>query len=520
MHHEILSTAARRQQNRHGAEEAIRYIFGEKDSSGTPRPHPPRLIAGDAWFFQKAASLSNSAPHYFSSSLAFEEAPDQDTPRLVSYIGKIFGYHYVPGVPDDEFGYLDGLHRKDDSFDLHKVLGLRHLRSGKKFEPVRPHVDYWRFKLLTSLVNREFGLSDPLDPKRAVLIKVREREYKKEIPTALEAMEVEIRTRIPTGRINSREGIVTLLKDQNMAPIRETRSIVVEVEGNKWHLDGFCATQWFRSPGDLLRYQKTLSKPFDLVRSDPQDCRLRVLHAFQNRAAEMAKTYQIRPQVSERDLIIPSREYFADYSSPINTQHDSPIFRDRPIQIHYEGSQRDPAHSQERTRFDVAESLGGAKGSDPQRSAARDARNRTPQKPGTESPNAGKTGSIHSANHESGDGNPFGHSLIASHTRTVKDGSRETREYCECVGEWSDLIFKLLGVPRLIRLARKLRQLATPSKRRSKHSPSPLPQDHVPLPSLDPRARKFPSLHVARRAPAVELSDPHAAIDKSPNPEI
>ena len=357
MYHGILVDSAADQQGQHGPRDAVGYLIGAKDARGKERHIAPVVLRGDSRLFVKAAEQCRGKRRYFSVTISESSKPKLTTPGFASYVWGIYSKNYLPGFPAEDFAEIDILHPKTNSWDGHKLLALAHLKSGKVLRPYRYAADYERFSWLTSLINFRFELEDPLDPKNFRPISIRERIYGKEPPQSLLDAEKEIRCGVLSRKIQSHAQVVAAISDVGEEIEVGRRGISVEIDGTRWHLDGFATTAKFRSLDVLNHYVKTYSKPFEDVRRDPQGMEGLVRRKFLETIQDNVKRYNIFVEMPPDGLIVPSTQFFADQS----------IYQNNIPLITTDDFAPGKSFSSEIAQFTGHPSLGNLAGSDGQR---------------------------------------------------------------------------------------------------------------------------------------------------------
>tara|TARA_B100001179_G_C18603492_1_gene412172 strand:- start:3426 stop:4571 length:1146 start_codon:yes stop_codon:yes gene_type:complete len=165
---------------------ATNYLLKERDeSSDNPESKPlplkkrkhARVLSGDPVLTEQ---LINTIPYkqkYKSGVLSFEKRADELTEKQKFEIMKKFEEVIFCGLERDQYDILWIEHADKDIDEAHPVGRLelnflipgQELRSGKRLQPFYAGADLVRVNAFKNVVNYEYSLADPDEPKRARL---------------------------------------------------------------------------------------------------------------------------------------------------------------------------------------------------------------------------------------------------------------------------------------------------------------------------------------------------------------
>ncbi|GAA0324907.1 relaxase/mobilization nuclease domain-containing protein [Psychrobacter aestuarii] len=118
--------------------------------------------------------LINTTPYkqkYKAGVLSFTEDATQFTDKQKKDIMQRFENTLFVGLDPDQYDILWVEHSdKNGRLELNFVIPCQELRSGKRLQPFYAGADLVRVNAFKNIINQEYGLTDPNDPKRKRLI--------------------------------------------------------------------------------------------------------------------------------------------------------------------------------------------------------------------------------------------------------------------------------------------------------------------------------------------------------------
>jgi hypothetical protein len=165
---------------------ATNYLLKERDeSSDNPESKPlplkerkhARVLSGDPVLTEQLINTTPYKQKYKSGVLSFEKRSDELTEKQKFEIMKKFEEVIFCGLERDQYDILWIEHADKDIDEAHPVGRLelnflipgQELRSGKRLQPFYAGADLVRVDAFKDVVNYEYKLADPNEPKRARL---------------------------------------------------------------------------------------------------------------------------------------------------------------------------------------------------------------------------------------------------------------------------------------------------------------------------------------------------------------
>lgn len=154
---------------RHGqgrGEAPINYLLGRlRDREGA------RVLYGDPVITEQLVNISPFKNKYKSGVLSFTEQADSLSEAQKRNIMQRFEETIFVGLEPDQYDILWVEHSdKGGRLELNFVIPCIELRSGKSFQPFYAGADLVRVNAFKNMINHEYKLSDPDDPKRRRLV--------------------------------------------------------------------------------------------------------------------------------------------------------------------------------------------------------------------------------------------------------------------------------------------------------------------------------------------------------------
>jgi len=461
MQHSILSSP-QGQKNRPDA--AAAYVLKNVDASKQKRLVAPTILGGSIDSFVGMANLAADGVQYLSTTLSNEG--DVDLPHI-RYATDIIITHYLAGIDRKDTGILQVLHEKHDSWDVHNLLSLMVRSSRKKVPFIRPTADYLRFAWITSMLNRFFKWNDPLDPEKYNPAHLKETWREK--VHGIDVLTKTIQRAFHDHTIRNREDIAAIVSAHCGNVMLRDRSIEFQYEFQNWHMIGYAATALANDPKKLLAHFRRTIKPFIDVRDRQEWVVKNVLYKFRERIAFNVKYLGIEPVDIPEGLVIPDTSFFKKhYEIDNHTIADStfPNILDRAIitrQFERDGELSPTVQDGVAAYADFEWKHGHAKSHDHRFND----RFRTDLPTPSIAGGTARKGSGRDAAHAEETGDRIGNSMEgkdrdaepneedrriqSNDQRNLSSSAAEAPTNCGIIGEWIDLILRLLKVPKWFR---------------------------------------------------------------------
>lgn len=213
----------------------MNYLLG-KDRD---REHA-KVLQGNPELTERLADNLEFKNRYTVGVLSFQESDLDETAKreiMASFEQSLFA-----GLDQDQYDITWIEHKDKDRLELNFVIPNVELTTGKRLQPYydridRPLVENWK-----QVINHDYGLSDPNDPRKAQAIKIDPHNLPKDIQAIKERIGAVISDRIDKGYITDRKGVIELLKQSGFEIKRTTdKSISIANPNGKRNirLEGF-----------------------------------------------------------------------------------------------------------------------------------------------------------------------------------------------------------------------------------------------------------------------------------------
>lgn len=221
----------------------INYLLG----SSKPR-EGAKVLYGDPKLTEQLINATPYEQKYKSGVLSFTEDAEQFSDEQKKDIMQRFEDTLFIGLEPDQYDILWVEHSdKDGRLELNFVIPCQELRSGKRLQPFYAKADLTRVNALKNIMNQEYALTDPNDPKRKRLInpyinnaprptpydEKRKKEGDDEIiknPPDTYALKAVIDRKLLQGLkdkvLNNRAGVIYFLKNMGLEVERATKSSI------------------------------------------------------------------------------------------------------------------------------------------------------------------------------------------------------------------------------------------------------------------------------------------------------
>lgn len=211
------------------------YLLGRKRD----REHT-KILQGNPELTERLADNLDFKNRYTVGVLSFEETDISDTAKRE--IMASFEQSLLAGLEQDQYNICWIEHRDKDRLELNFVIPNVELTTGKRLQPYydradRPLVENWK-----QVINHQYGLSDPHDPRKAQAVKIEPHNLPKDVQAIKKTIGRVIHQQIEKGAITSRESVLELLTQSGFEIARTTdKSISVKNPNGKRNirLEGF-----------------------------------------------------------------------------------------------------------------------------------------------------------------------------------------------------------------------------------------------------------------------------------------
>jgi len=304
MIHEILESGSKKAND---PMSAVDYVLGLVDSKNEQRPHAPLVLGGSAHAFLSMAENVTKGRKYLSTTLSDESQADVSK---VEYSSAIFRIHRLAGLPVENTAWIDVLHKKENSWDLHSLDALKLVGTHKKARFICGPKHYLRFQRLTCLLNFDFGWNDPLDPK--TFRPARFVETWRVKPMWVVELDTSIKMAFQNGEIEGRSDLIELIHSFGCNTSVDDKQILISYQNDEWKLKGYAATKHGESAQQLARHKAQMTKPFVETRENPDRIRDLVRADFDKALIANFEYFGITPTVPPAGLIVPAREFYEE----------------------------------------------------------------------------------------------------------------------------------------------------------------------------------------------------------------
>lgn len=499
MIHKILRSGS---QEANDPKAAVDYVLGLVDSKDEQRPHAPRVIGGSAPAFLSMAENVTNRRKYLSTTLSEERRAELSK---IDYASAIFRIHRLAGLPVESAAWIDVLHEKENSWDLHSLDALKLVGTHKKARFICAGRDYLRFTRLTCLINLEFGWNDPLDPKTFRPARFVETWRKK--PVWIAKLDTSIKLAFQDGEIARRSDLIELIHSFGYSTSVDDQKILISYENDEWELGGYAATKHGESAQKLADHKDKMTKPFVETRQNPGRIRDLVRADFDKAVNANLEYFGIEKSVPPEGLIVPMHEYYEkNYIRESRETHgktDSKIV---------DGSGDIGRASGDQAPYSISITTSGTDSE--YQSATGGYASETGKVRATDNDH-GRDHEVNNRADSDTDGND--RQIKRQHQQRTEEDSREREGISHQIGEWIRLILRLVKLPRWLRAYRASEQekraqfaeshpnLWFPNKKKyiRKLRQKNLLPDMTFIPDTPPK-----SIAAKRRKPKIEFSDP------------
>lgn len=213
----------------------MNYLLGRRRD----REHT-RILQGNPELTERLADNLDFKRRYTVGVLSFEESNISETAKRE--IMASFEQSLLAGLEADQYNICWIEHKDKDRLELNFVIPNVELTTGKRLQPYydradRPLVESWK-----QVINHQYGLSDPHDPRKAQAVKIDPHRLPESVQAIKKTIGRVIHQQIEKGAVTSRTGVLELLTQSGFEIARITdKSISVKNPSGKRNirLEGF-----------------------------------------------------------------------------------------------------------------------------------------------------------------------------------------------------------------------------------------------------------------------------------------
>lgn len=201
---------------RSNGQSPVNYLLSDTDHTGTLRTVKPELLEGSPATTIAVINSIQRQHKYVSGVIAFrqEEKPTRDQMHEVI---RAFKKTVAPGLKDDAFNSLWVLHQEKGNTELHFLLAMTHLPTGRRWNPHPPgEKNLNLYRQFVSVMNETMGYAqvvpNPLHALMGDFEHKAPRGKEKQRKTLL--LMKEIGRAIQSGKVNNRDALCGFLEDE------------------------------------------------------------------------------------------------------------------------------------------------------------------------------------------------------------------------------------------------------------------------------------------------------------------
>jgi len=194
----------------------VNYLLSDTDHTGTKRTVKPEVLEGSPATTIAVINSVQRQHKYVSGVIAFrqEENPTRDQMHEVI---RAFKKTVAPGIKDDAFNSLWVLHQEKGNTELHFLLAMTHLPTGRRWNPHPPgEKNLGLYRQFVSVMNETMGYAqvvpNPLHALMGDFEHKAPRGKEKQRKTLL--LMKEIGRAIQSGKVNNRDALCGFLDEE------------------------------------------------------------------------------------------------------------------------------------------------------------------------------------------------------------------------------------------------------------------------------------------------------------------
>lgn len=201
---------------RSNGQSPVNYLLSDTDHTGTKRTVKPEVLEGSPATTIAIINSIQRQHKYVSGVIAFrqEEKPTRDQMHDVI---RAFKKTVAPGIKDDALNSLWVLHQEKGNTELHFLLAMTHLPTGRRWNPHPPgekNLDLYR--QFVSVMNETMGYAQVVpNPLHALMGDFEHKAPRgKEKQRKTHLLMKEIARTIQSGKVNNRDALCEFLDEE------------------------------------------------------------------------------------------------------------------------------------------------------------------------------------------------------------------------------------------------------------------------------------------------------------------
>lgn len=201
---------------RSNGQSPVNYLLSDTDHTGSKRPVKPEVLEGHPATTVAIINGIKRQHKYVSSVIAFRQE-EQPTRQQMHEVIRSFKNTVAPGLADDQFNSLWVLHRDKGNTELHFLLAMSHLPTGRRWNPHPPgEKNLALYRQFVSVMNETLGYAQVTpNPLHAMLGDFEHKAPKgKEKHRRTQLLMKEIGRAIQTGTVANRNELCGFLDEE------------------------------------------------------------------------------------------------------------------------------------------------------------------------------------------------------------------------------------------------------------------------------------------------------------------
>lgn len=278
----------------------MNYLLG-KDRD---REHA-KVLQGNPELTERLADNLEFKNRYTVGVLSFQESDLDETAKreiMASFEQSLFA-----GLDQDQYDITWIEHKDKDRLELNFVIPNVELTTGKRLQPYydridRPLVENWK-----QVINHDYGLSDPNDPRKAQAVKIDPHRLPESVQAIKETIGRVIHQQIEKGAITSRTGVLELLTQSGFEIARVTdKSISVKNPNGKRNirLEGFIYENR-RFSGELGAERTRARQDYDRENTE----------RYQSALGKLQRAITVKSESNSKNFRRPTSDYSAEFGA-------------------------------------------------------------------------------------------------------------------------------------------------------------------------------------------------------------
>lgn len=284
-----------------------------------------KILQGDPRLSQAIADSLDFNNTYTAGCLSFEEVnlPEQSKREIMIRFEKAM----FAGLESEQYNISWVQHTDKGRLELNFVIPNVELTSQKRLQPYYDKADRPLVENFKQIINHEYNLSDPNDPRKQQVMLTKQ-ELPKEKKQALLAITDGLTALAKTGKINDRTDVINALENAGFEIARITpKNISIKTDGQNLRLKGAFYEQDFRFSDNLSENIAERTREYQRNSAERyQTSREKLDRAITARQQEFSQKYPNR--ASEIDKKYRKNVSFTNHYRPDNTSLEYSLHRD------------------------------------------------------------------------------------------------------------------------------------------------------------------------------------------------